>query len=448
MHAAAPIAGRQDILPGILRERLSMLKPIGYSIGTQALSSAGNFLIAILIVRLASLEAFGQYVYIFAISGVANSMTYTLTSGVYSFLRPRFAKFSNGYQRNYNGLNFIIVAITTLIAWGIIAVLAPQPEPLAPYVVPLYVLSIIGLENFRLQASANGLHGLMFFVELGRLTVFGAALVVLSTHTPVSLNSIMTAQLVTGLAACAVLIMASGVAVSFRRLSWVARRHISYGRYLLPAGLIGFFHSAGLQLLAGHHFGPQATGLLRLAELPFSALNPAKQSLVYFLPRLLYDFDLRPMSEKKSLLLKLSIGCIVGSSVIMVGAWMAASVLMPLVTGKEYPAGIGLVFCFAYIFAFLMTPISMYLNTVEKARKILEQWTLGSVVALAVYFGTYQTLGYAASAVGSCACFAAIVLAGAWSVHKHYAAGAAASGESERQAMSSSEPSPSAAMVR
>ena len=398
-----------------------MLKPISYSVGTQALTSAGNFLISILIVRLASLEAFGQYVYIFAISGVASSITNTLTGGVYPFLRPRYAKFAKIYQKNYNGLNVIIIAVATLIASLIITFLAPREEPLAPYVVPLFVLSFISLDNFRLQASANGLHSLMFYIELSRLTVFGAVLVVLTLYPPVTLNAIMTVQVATGLAACAILIGQSGIRVSFRRLKWVSRRHMSYGRYLLPAGMIGFFHSAGLQLLAGHHFGPQATGLLRLAELPFSALNPAKQSLIYFLPRVLYDFDQRPVAERELLLVKLAVGCVVGSTMIMAGAWAAASVVMPLLTGKDYPVGLGLIFCLAYIFAFLMTPISMYLNTVNKARKILEQTTLGSVVALAVYFGTYQTIGYAASAIGSCACFAAIVLAGACSVWKHNA---------------------------
>jgi O-antigen/teichoic acid export membrane protein len=421
------IADERRVVDGPEGEFPGMAKAAGFSIATQGLSSAGNFVVSLMLIRLISIEALGYYTFFFAVAALGSSFAISATGYIYAIFLPRYALIKRTYQENYNGFNFLVTIFTSVSASVVAESFVHSKDELLPLAIPLFLLSFISVENLRLQASANGRHALMFFVELGRQLAVIGAFAFFSWRGAMQLGTLMIAQGLAGLTACTVLMIAFGSRVSFGRLAWVSRRHMAYARFLLPSTLIGFFHTSGIQLLVARQFGFNATGLLRLAELPFMALNPIRQSLALFLPRAMHHFKNTKRTGKGRLLLHIALASTLTFSAIASCTWIGAKLMLPIIAGVEYPGPIGMIFGVTYVFGSLVTAIQIYLNILNRTKDIFNQTVAGSVVALLTYFGTCSSIGFLAAPLAMCACFlvmviyGVMVLAGQYNVEKEEA---------------------------
>jgi O-antigen/teichoic acid export membrane protein len=384
-----------------------MLKPISYSIGTQALTSAGNFIITLAVVRLISVEAFGLLVNVMAIASVASALVMSIAGSVYIYNISKFKLLKKGYEKNFNGFLFMCAALVAIVATVVGDVLLRQEGMTFLIATALFVFTYVCVDNLRLQTSANGGHVVMFYAELFRQLTLIVALYMMQRSGDLTASGVLLAQSMTNLGACMALVLTAGTGMTIGRIGWLAKRHLSYGMYLLPSTLIGTLSTSGIQIIVGRQFGFEASGALRLAEMPFSALNPLKQSLIFFFPRLISKYEQREgFSIEK--LLRSGVIAAAAIALLVFMAWGAGVALMPKATAKEYPVELGVVWAIAYFFIIFLAPVQIYLNHLRRPDAILKLTTLGALVSLVAYFSTCYVFGVAAAAIAAAVSFAAM----------------------------------------
>jgi O-antigen/teichoic acid export membrane protein len=377
-----------------------MIRAIGQSVLIQAIASAGNFIVAILALRILSIEEFGVYALLFLIATTAGSLCWSATGYVYSLHAPRLKLLARHYSREFNGYSLLVTTVMSAAAVALSAVLIGGDinwPGLA--VTALFVLPMIATDNLKVQASADGYHGLIARVEAARQILTLAAIAALSAASLANLKSFVLVQGIIGTAACLAIVLALRYRMSFRRLSWVARRHGAVARYLFPTTIVSFFHASGIQFLAAAQFGSTAIGTLRAAELPYSAVNPLKLATNYFLPRLLADFESAPRPDHRAVVVRAAAAITVSIALMMAMIYLAAVSLLPLVTGKPYDAVLGLIWAAGYAGMFLLTIVNHYLSVIGRADIVFQTSLVGAVAAAAVYLATAFWAGMIATVI-------------------------------------------------
>ncbi len=376
-----------------------MIRAMGYSVLTQLLSSAGSLLLSLLLLRYLSLREFGQYTLLFVFIGIGSALSNSTTGYIYHVLRPRFCDIALSYERTYNGFNILVNAVAVSLAVG--GYLASSDTVYATYdgfAILAFITSAIALESLKIQASANDQHKLVFQVEvLRQLSI--VMLIFLLGLLGLRFTSVLWVQAAVCSVSTGALMLGMRWWPSFHRLGWVAKRHFQHARFLVPSTIIDTLHSGVIVLLAGHQFGPEAVGILRIAELPFSALNPLKSSLRYFLPGAIHEMDRAASANSDTRLVRLS-GLFVLLLTLACGAiWLIAIPIMPLLTGKSYPSGIGIAYAAAYLGFFSIGGANIYMNVINRSDLVFKQSIVGAVVAVILFFSLAPSLGYVAAAI-------------------------------------------------
>jgi O-antigen/teichoic acid export membrane protein len=396
-----------------------MITAIGLSVLTQMLASGGSFIVTILMLRLLSLDLFGLYVYASLFAGFCSQIVNAACGSVYHLLRPRLEIQRRPYERSYNALHLLLIAAA--VAASAAACLASSPQlagAVGVTAVGLFILAVTALESLKLQATANGRHRLIALVELARQPALIGVVGAMAWQGTAGLLDLMLVHASAGLLACAAIMAGIGWRPSFRRLGWAARRHFLYARYLVPSAAVSTCHSFVVWLLAGYSFGPQALGVLRAAELPFNVLNPLKSSLAYFLPRAIHEVErasgdrTRFLRHAAVLLLLLPIVC--------AALWALSIPAFPLLTGKEYPALVGLLFACAYVLFTLVAVTETYLNIIDRSDLVFVQTVVGAVAALLVYAVAAPLLGHVAAALAVAGATLAMALYGCARLVAHW----------------------------
>ncbi|MEZ5842701.1 MAG: hypothetical protein R3D27_03075 [Hyphomicrobiaceae bacterium] len=389
---------------------MTFFRQAGYAVLTQGVSSAANFLISVLMLRLLTLETFGYYFYLYLFASFGSAFTAAITGSVYPICRPRMGRLPRHYAAAYNGLNVVVVPVT--VAVFSTAALIPV-TPLGG-VGLLHVLVFVGglvlIDNIKLQGGAEGAHKAIFVHEVARQGALVALIAVAALTRHLELAVLVLLHGATGLVAALSLAATLRLHISFRRFRWVARRHFAHARHLVPANLVSTLHATAIQFLVAREFGPQAVGLLRAAELPFNALNPVKLSLALFLPGWIYRLEQRPVAAKRRLLKRAA--AIVVSASVAAGLviWGAAVLVLPVLTLKPYPVWLGLGYGLISAIMIVLVSINYYLTVLNGARYILSQAVLGAVVALAVWFGAAPFIAHFAAPASLFATFAAMTI--------------------------------------
>jgi hypothetical protein len=189
-----------------------------------------------------------------------------------------------------------------------------------------------------------------------------------------------------------------GWRMSAKRFGWVAQKHFSYARYLIPTVLIAQFHVGVVWILAGHRFGSEALGILRAAELPFNMLNPLKLSLAHFLPATAHRIEYSDSGiRRRTLVRAASLAPLF--LLVCLAVWAISIPVFPMLTNKQYPAGIGLLFATIYFLFTLNAVFETWLNTIGGSSKVFIQSLIGAVVSMGTYLAVSPLLGIPAAPV-------------------------------------------------
>ena len=372
---------------------------ISVSILTQALASAGSFILSIAMLRLLPLEKFGFYVYLLIFAGFSTQMVNAGCGNVYHLLRPKLSVLRKSYEENYGAIHLLVLSSATLASVAACLLLSPELEtqvgvmPLA-----LFIVAITGYESLKLQATANASHHFVLVIELLRQAALLGSVVLLAWYARADLPNLVLANACTALLACAGIMTGIRRRLSVKRFGWVAQRHFRYARYLMPTVLLAQFHVGVIWIFAGHRFGPEALGILRAAELPFNMLNPLKASLAHFLPAMAHTVERRNATSRRRTLMRAA-SLVPLFLLACLALWAISIPLYPLLTKKEYPAGIGLIFCAIYFLFTLNAVFETWLNTINRSSKVFIQALIGAAVSMGAYFATSPFLGLPAAAV-------------------------------------------------
>lgn len=405
----------------LIRRSERMIKAVGYSVTAQALSSAGNLVVSVLLLRFLPIAEFGTWGLLYVIGASSAAFTSSITGLVFHLCVPRFARIKRVYECAYNGLNLITVTVVSLLFSAVTFGFVPVKEAIGFIAIPIFVFSLTTVENIKLQATANNQHQAMFFIEVARQTVLVGAVAYLGWSGHIDVYLLLLVHGLTGLAASGALMVLLRWRATFNRLAWVWHTHFFYARHLLPSVLISFFHVDAVQLLVAQRFGLDATGHLRAAELPFSTLNPVKQSLNYFLPRAIYQLENDSRIDRSRLVPLLALGALLLTVAIATALWLVAQPLYPWLTTKEYPADLGFMFALAHVAMIIHSLTSHYLNTVRKSRAIMLQAIFGGIAAMSAYFATQSFLGEMSAPLAIFTAYFVMAMHGIYEIHRHVA---------------------------
>ncbi len=389
-----------------------MIRGISEAVFTQALASAGNFAVSLLILRVLPIESFGLYAYLYIIVAFASSVCWSISGYVYSLNVTRLRLIRLGYSDQFNGFSLLVLASVGILTIAGVSQLDEIGGHIGLTAIVLFTISNIATDSLKLQAISDGRSGLVLKIEALRQAVLISSIAAAVTTGSADLNTVVLLSGLVGVCACGVLVLAMGWRARFGRLAWVARRHAAVARYLLPSMLISLFHGSAIQMLAASYFGPAGMGALRAAELPFSAVNPLKMSLNYFLPRLFADLEREARPGHGAMMLRAGLAIAAALVVAMGAVWAVSIALFPVVTGKDYPAGLGAVWAFAYVASVLLTLVDHYLNVLGRSDSVFRQSVLGAVVATGFYFATYTWLGIISAVLSIALSFSAMAAYG------------------------------------
>ncbi len=389
-----------------------MIRGISEAVFTQALASAGNFAVSVLILRVLPLENFGVYAYLYLIASFASSVCWSISGYVYSLNVTRLRLIRQGYSDQFNGFSALVLSAVVILTVAGVSQLDEISSHIGLSAIVLFTISNIATDSLKLQAISDGRSALVLKIEALRQAVLLVSIAAAIAAGSANLSTIVLISGLVGAGACGLIVLAMGWRARFSRLAWVARRHAAVARYLLPSMLISLFHGSAIQMFAASSFGPVGMGTLRAAELPFSAVNPLKMSLNYFLPRLFADLEREAGPGHGAMLLRAGLAIAAVLAVGMALIWTGAILLFPTVTGKEYPSGLGAVWAVAYIASILLTLVNHYLNVLGRSDSVFRQSILGAVVAIGVYFATYTWLGVIAAVLSITLSFVAMTVYG------------------------------------
>ncbi|MBL8567201.1 MAG: hypothetical protein JNM89_15940 [Hyphomicrobiaceae bacterium] len=389
-----------------------MIRGISEAVLTQALASAGNFAVSVLILRVLPLDNFGVYAYLYLIASFASSVCWSISSYVYSLNVTRLRLIRRGYSDQFNGFSILILTGTVILTVTGVSQLDEISSNIGLSAIVLFTISNIATDSLKLQAISDGRSAVVLKIEALRQAALFVSIAIAIAAGGANLTTIVLISGLVGVGACILVVVAMGWQARFNRLAWVTRRHAAVARYLLPSMLISLFHGSAIQMLAASHFGAVGMGTLRAAELPFSAVNPLKMSLNYFLPRLFADLEREARPGHGAMLLRAGLAIAALLTVGMVLIWTGAILLFPVVTGKVYPAGLGAVWAVAYIASMLLAFVNHYLNVLGRSDSVFRQSILGAVVAIGVYFATYAWLGIIAAVLAITLSFVAMTVYG------------------------------------
>ena len=394
------------------------LRQAGYAVLTQAVSSAANFLISILMLRLLALDAFGYYFYLYLFASFASAFTAAVTGSVYPICRPRMSRLARHYAAAYNALNLVVIPLVVAV-FTLAALLPVTPiGGVGPYHVAVFVAGLVLVDNIKLQGGAEGAHKAIFVHEVARQGALVGLIALAAMTRHLELATLVLLHGATGLAAALSLVVTLRLRVAFRRIGWVARRHYAHARSLVPANLVSTLHATAIQFLVAREFGPQAVGILRAAELPFNALNPVKLSLALFLPGWIYRLEQHPAPEKRRLLKRAAIIVAALSLAAGLGIWAAAALALEILTLKPYPVELGLGYGIISAIMIMLVAMNYYLTVLDGAGLVLRQAVLGAVIALSTYFGAAPFIGHLAAPASLAACMMAMTVYAAANLYR------------------------------
>jgi len=403
----------------LIRRSERLIKAVGYSVAAQGLASAGNLVVSVLLLRFLPIAEFGTWGLLYVIGASSAAFTSSVTGFVFHLCMPRFAHIKRVYEKAYNGLNLIAVAVASTLFSLATFWFVPVHGVIGLSAIPVFIFALTAIENIKLQATANNQHRAMFLVELARQIILVGAVACLGWSGQIDVYSLLLVHGTTGLAATAALMGLLHWRATFNRLAWVWDVHYFYARHLLPSVIISFFHVDAIQLLVTQRFGFGAMGHLRAAELPFSTLNPVKQSLNYFLPRAIYQFEIDSRIDRARMLPLIGLAAILATFAVAMGLWLVAQPLFPLLTNKDYPAGLGFMFALAQVAMIVHSLTSHYLNTVRKSQAIMLQSIFGGFGAMATYFATYEFFGVMAAPLAIFIAYLIMASHGIYEIHRH-----------------------------
>lgn len=403
----------------LVRRSERVIKAVGYSVAAQGLASAGNLIVSVLLLRFLPIADFGTWGLLYVIGASSAAFTSSITGLVFHLCLPRFAHIKTAYERAYNGLNLVALTVASTLFSLATFWFVPVEGTIGLLSIPIFIFALTTIENIKLQATANNLHRAMFLVEAARQSVLVGAVAYLGWTGQIDVYVLLLVHGITGLAASAALMLLLRWRATFKRISWVWKTHYFYARHLMPSVLISFFHVDAVQLLVAQRFGLGAVGNLRAAELPFSTLNPVKQSLNYFLPRAIYQFEANTGINRARVVPLLALTGIAVTATAVLTLWLIAQPLYPLLTNKEYPAGIGFLFALAHVVMIVHSLTSHYLNTIRQSRAIMLQSILGAIAAMATYFASQQALGELAAPLAIFVAYLVMAAHGLYEIGRH-----------------------------
>lgn len=403
----------------LVRRSERMIKAVGYSVGAQALASAGNLVVSVLLLRFLPIAEFGTWGLLYVIGASSAAFTSSVTGFVFHLCLPRFAHIKNVYEQAYNGLNLVALTVTSALFSLATFWFVPIQGWIGLASIPVFIFALTTIENIKLQATANNQHRAMFLVEVARQSVLVGAVAYLGWSGQIDVYLLLLIHGLTGLAASAALMVVLRWRATFNRLAWVWQTHYFYARHLLPSVLISFFHVDAVQLLVAQRSGLGAVGNLRAAELPFSTLNPVKQSLNYFLPRAIYQFESSTSIDRAKIVPLLALAGIVVTVAAVMALWLIAQPLYPLLTNKDYPITLGFMFALAHVAMIVHSLTSHYLNTIRQSRAIMLQSILGAIAGMATYFASQQFLGLFAAPLAIFIAYLVMAAHGLYEIHRH-----------------------------
>ena len=376
-----------------------MIRSIGFSVLTQMAASGGTFVVIIVILRLLSLDLFGLYVLLNLYASLNSQIVNAACGNVYQVLLPTLERRRHSYERNFNTLHLMVLAPVTAASVAACLMLSPQlASEVGVPVISLFIVSVSAVQGLKLQVAANGGHQLIFQIEVMRQTALIAIVAIMAWIGSADLSDLLLAHALTGLMACSCMMIGVSWRLRFRHLGWVTRRHFRYARFLVPSTLVNCLPMMIMWMLVNVYFGPETLGVLRAADVPFSLLNPLKSSLAYFLPRAIHSTEQAGKAGSRRFLLNCG-AALVFLFGICVSLWAISIFAFPILTGKVYPAGIGLIFAFSYFSYTVGTITEMYLNILDRSDLVLNQNVLGGMAALGVFFATAPLVGYLAGAL-------------------------------------------------
>lgn len=385
-----------------------MIKDASYSFLIQVVASASNFAVALILMRFVTLDQFGAYVYVVLFGAFAANFSIRLLGQVYHYCLPKLAALRNSYVRAYNGFALLVVLGVAAAAFAVYALAPYRADGLFEGAVFLQILGSTAVENFKLQGTADGRYRGVFLIEVARSVTVILAALALAILSRISVGAVVFTQGAASLAAAAALLMIIRWSVSFRRLGWVARRHWTYGRQLIPAQLVGTLHFTGLQFLALASFGTAGLGTLRAAELPFGMLQPVKQSLIHFMPRTIHGWERTGYGARAMTSVVAGVSAL---AVLFSAAALVAGIAFtePL-TNKVYPVHLAIAYAAGSAVMMVAEFSSVYLTAIAKQGTVFSLSCLGAATALGSYLALFSFIGLLAVPMALLISFFAIVV--------------------------------------
>ncbi|MBK7874819.1 MAG: hypothetical protein IPJ77_03560 [Planctomycetes bacterium] len=381
----------------------------GVVLADQALVSGTSFVTTVLLVRALGLDGFGRFSLAWMAVVFAQALQLAFVGTPMATLGPKEeGERAQAYHADVLRLElaFLAAALALGLAVGVPAARAlgaglSVPELGAVAFLALarcahdfvrqraYVLEARGLA-LRIDVSAAAVQ-LLLLALLG----FGGRLDPASALGALGVGSL--AGVVAGLPDTATWRAAPG---AVRR---AALRHAGMSRWLVALAVLQWFTSNAFALAAGAVLGPAALGALRAGQTVMGVLHVGLLALENVVPvRAAWIAARSSFAAASAYLVRVAwIGgaCTLAASV---GVGLAAAPLARLCYGAESPDTVLAIrgFALLYVFAFLVSVVTIRLRTQERTRPVFVAQALGAGFALLAARSTVETFGLAGALAG------------------------------------------------
>lgn len=391
------------------------MREVRWAFASQVVTSGANFASSVLLVRAMGIEEFGRYSLGFLTIMIARNFLNAIVLVPMSSLEPSLKRASAAAYRRFAlafAGAFTLLSSLTLLALALALAQAPGYAWLASVALALALANLFANTSDFLRRYFIVTEAAItaFFVDAARFTVQIALIIGYVFATPEQLSVEMALALLAAGSIAGTLVglgRYGGLRRNrrFEHLMW--HRHWRFGRWMLPASMLEAIQGTGPLIIVNALLGDAALGLVRAVQQVANILNLPINTLVQILPSMASrsffaggERALRSFLWQSSLtamgLIGIGFVTLVALSRLVIRSWMDVDAL----------EAVGLLVAFGILtFVTLVRQVlNIYLYVHERSRLVsvanlagaicslsLTAWLVGTLAVLAVPFG--QTLG-------------------------------------------------------
>lgn len=377
------------------------------SIIDQGLVSGVNVLLGLLLVRMGSLELFGNYVLLYMVVTLASSLQQALILSPMSSIAPKMAGESkHTYYRSTRIMQgYFVLGITCLDF--LLYLLGPLFGIEAPLSLPFAVAAFLMQEYLRRWFFVEGKVKQALLIDVIAYPGLILGVILLAYLGVVSVANIfwLIAISFSIAALSSYRLTASGFNSDFAPNSFKlhCRRHWQQAKWLASASLLQFFSGNFFILAAAPLLGASAVGAIRMVQSLMGAFNVLFLALENTVPiRAAAALADGGMSAMTTYLKRSSGKMLLAFLPMLLGFVIMGEWILDLCYGEEASAAFSLIipFCLLYLFILPGYPLRYALRAIERTQAFLWAYAFSSAFALLAATPMLKAWGILAVPVG------------------------------------------------